>query len=107
MFDWIFDYFGVKAASLAAGAAGGGVRALLIRGDFYSSIVAVVTGIFAAAYLTTPIYAMLLRYTALPVEQALERSVSFLVGLTGLFLCEGVLLWAKRWASNPSLKNKA
>ena len=103
MFDWVFQYFGVKSAVVLGGAAGGGVRALLLRGDPYTSVTAIVVGALAAAYLTAPIYAIMLKYTSLPVDASMEHSMSFLIGLSGLFICEGVLLWAKKWSVKPSI----
>jgi hypothetical protein len=103
MFDYIAQFFGVKTTVILGGFAGGGVRALLINGDLKTSITAIIAGGLSAMYLTSSIYALVLKYTALPVDVTTENGVAFLTGLSGLFICEGVLIWAKKWSTAPSL----
>jgi len=101
--DPLQSILGVKATHLLAGMAGGTVRAFLAGGTVLSSTASVVVGSLTAAYMTTPIYFLATAYAPVPAEDSTEHAVGFLVGLTAMFLCEGVLRAAKGWSKNPTL----
>lgn len=94
---------GIKITHIAAGVAGGAVRALLMGGGWMAAFTAVLIGSLTAAYFTTPAYYLLSRYTSIPQEPSTEHAVGFLVGLTAMMICEGFLKYARGWSRNPTL----
>lgn len=96
-------FFGVKIAHIAAGLAGGTVRALLTRGSWGGAVTSVIVGSLTAAYMTQPVYEIATTYLPIAVTRSSEYATSYVVGVTGMFLAEGLITWARRWAKNPSL----
>lgn len=104
--DPLQGIIGIKLTHLLAGVAGGIVRALLAGGSWLAAISSVVVGSLTAGYLTAPIYAG--AKTWLPVighDVSSEHAISFLVGLTAMLICEGVLRAAHGWSKNPKMPN--
>lgn len=102
--DPLQGIIGIKFTHLLAGVAGGIVRALLAGGSWLAAISSVVVGSLTAGYLTAPIYAG--AKTWLPVighDVSSEHAISFLVGLTAMLICEGVLRAARGWSKNPKV----
>ncbi len=55
-------------------------------------------------YLTTPVYAAAKAYfPALEGDASFEHAIGFLVGLTAMLICEGVLRAARGWSRQPKL----
>jgi len=73
------------------------VRALLVRGGFINGCISVFIGGAAANYLAPPVA---LSPTLNPWMMT-EGTVGFLVGMTGMLICEGVILKARAWARDP------
>lgn len=95
---------GIKLTHLLAGVAGGIVRALLAGGSWVAAISSVVVGSLTAGYLTAPVYAGAKAW--FPVvghDVSSEHAISFLVGLTAMLICEGVLRAARGWSKNPKM----
>ncbi len=99
--------FGVKITHLVAGVAGGTVRYLLAGGGIMMAVTSVLVGSLTAGYLTTPVYFALIRYFPDWADPSAEHAAGFLVGLTGLLICEGVMRYAKRWTENPTFPPKS
>jgi uncharacterized membrane protein len=101
--DWLHAFLGIKASHLIAGIAGGIVRAFLTGSDLMTAVASVVVGSLTAGYLTSPIFTATAPYLPLPPDASTEHAVSFLVGLTAMLLCEGVLRATKTWSKNPKM----
>lgn len=102
--DPIQGFIGIKATHLLAGVAGGTVRAFLAGGGWIAAVSSVVIGSLTAGYLTTPIYSGVKAYfPGVHSDVSSEHAVSFLVGLTAMLICEGVLRAARGWSKNPKL----
>ena len=96
--------FSGKATHLVAGVAGGVVRALLSGGGWLAAISSVVIGSLTAGYLTPPVYAAAKAYFPLLAGDASsEHAIGFLVGLTAMLICEGVLRFIRAWSRNPTI----
>lgn len=105
--DPIQGFIGIKATHLLAGVAGGTVRAFLAGGGWLAAVSSVVIGSLTAGYLTTPIFAGVKAYfPGVHGDVSSEHAVSFLVGLTAMLICEGVLRAARGWSRNPKLPPK-
>lgn len=89
---------GIKLSHLIAGLAGGSVRYLLAGGSWFSAVASVVIGSLTAAYLTVPVYSLLMSYAPGSPSQPAEHATGFLVGLTAMVLCEGVMKRARAWS---------
>lgn len=103
MSDWFLTYLNIKLSYLLAGAAGGIVRAFLIGTSAYAAISSIIVGTLSATYLTSTasqIYGAVFRVN---VEPNLQHGVAFVVGLTAMLICEGLLRMACKWAKNPVL----
>lgn len=100
--DPLQGIIGVKLTHLLAGVAGGIVRALLAGGGWMAAMTSVIVGSLTAGYLTTPVYNA--AKTWIPTvghDVSSEHATSFLVGLTAMLLCEGVLRATRGWSKNP------
>ena len=86
---WLLSELGIKLQDIVAGFAGGIVNAFMFqRSDPWSVIGSVVVGSLTAAYLTDYV-ARFLGTTG--------QAVPFIVGLTGMALCQGIVSAAKSW----------
>lgn len=101
--DPLQSLLGIKLTHLLAGVAGGVVRAFLGGGDVTAAISAVVVGSLTAGYLTAPVYNGMLRYFPSTADPSTEHAVGFLVGLTAMLICEGVLRYVRSWSRNPTI----
>lgn len=103
--DPVQGLIGVKLTHLVAGVAGGVVRAFLSGGGgWLAAMSSVVVGSLTAGYLTTPVYTGARAYfPSLGNDVSSEHAIGFLVGLTAMLICEGVLRAARGWASNPRI----
>ena len=102
--DPVQALLGIKTTHLVAGVAGGAVRALLAGGGWLAAISSVVIGSLTAGYLTTPVYAAARAYfPTLTGGISTEHAIGFLVGLTAMLICEGVLRFIRGWSRNPKL----
>ena len=105
--DPVQAILGIKLTHLMAGIAGGVVRAFLAGGSWMAAISSVVIGSLTAGYLTTPVYAGAKAwFPMLSNDVSSEHAIGFLVGLTAMLICEGVLRAARGWAKNPKLPTK-
>lgn len=95
---------GIKITHLLAGIAGGTMRYILggTRG-WIEAFTSVLSGCIAAAYMTIPVYFAIVHYFPAFADPSTEHTAGFLVGLTGLLICEGIMNYAKRWKDNPTL----
>lgn len=101
--DPLQGLIGIKLTHLLAGVAGGVVRAFLAGGSWLAAVSSVVVGSLTAGYLTTPVYTGAKSwFPALGNDTSSEHAIGFLVGLTAMLICEGVLKTARVWARNPS-----
>lgn len=103
--DPLQGMLGIKLTHLLAGVAGGTVRAFLAGGGWLAAVSSVVIGSLTAGYLTTPVYGGLKSYfpSINSGDTSLEHAVGFLVGLTAMLICEGVLRTARGWSKNPTI----
>ena len=95
---------GIKIAHLIAGAVGGLVRSMTRPGGSITRhVTTAVVGTAVAGY-GTPIGAhMAARYlaTADISTASLEGMVGFVLGLTGMSVCEAVIRRARQWRDGP------
>lgn len=94
--------WGVKLSTLAAGAGGGIVRAILLRHGWVKSVLGVSVGVVFALQ-GTPIVAALVDghgYDYLPDAQV-DTIAASLLGMTGLTIAEVVLSRVKALGSKP------
>lgn len=89
---------GIKITHLVAGILGGAVRAFLIGGGWVQAFISVFVGGVTSSYFTDPLTHSAINYLMIP-----EGTVGFLVGLTSMLLCEGILKYAKGWSRNPTI----
>lgn len=102
--DPVQGFLGIKMTHLIAGVAGGIVRAFLAGGDWTAAVASVVVGSLTAGYLTTPVYAGAKAYfPSLGADMSSEHAIGFLVGLTAMLICEGVLRSARLWSKKPNI----
>ena len=102
--DPVQGLLGIKLTHLIAGIAGGVVRAFLAGGSCMEAVSAVIVGSLTAGYLTTPVYAAArAQFPSLANDPSSEHAIGFLVGLTAMLICEGVLRAARGWSRNPKL----
>lgn len=95
---------GIKVAHLVAGAAGGLARSLTRPGgSIVRHMTTAVVGTIVAGYGTPAATAVTARYLATPdlSVASLEGMVGFVLGLTGMSLCEALLRWARIWRDGP------
>lgn len=95
---------GFKLQHLIAGALGGLARSLTKPdGTMFRHITTAVVGTSVAGYGTpvTAFYAA--KWVASPEITAgsMEGMVGFLLGLTGMSICEAAIRWAKIWRDGP------
>lgn len=100
--DPLQTYLGFKTGHFVAGVAGGVVRALLVGGGWLSAITSVLVGSLTSSYLTPTVYA----YVQMFPFRTDEYATSFLLGLTAMLLCEGVMYRAKKWRSDPVIPGR-
>lgn len=104
MDNWAVEgVIGVKITHVVAGIAGGAVRAFITGGGVFPAISSVFIGCLTAAYLTGPLYRLTIHSTPLPAEQGTENAIGFLVGLSAMLICDGVLRGMRQWSKNPSI----
>lgn len=101
--DPLQTLIGIKMTHLLAGIAGGTVRAFLSGEGWLAAFSSVVVGSLTAGYLTAPVYAGSQKYFGIPPDPSTEHAIGFLVGLTAMLICEGVLKSAKLWSKKPTL----
>ena len=101
--DPLQAFIGIKSSHLVAGVAGGIVRAFLAGNDFGTAIASVVVGSLTAGYLTSPAYNAVTGYFPSTTDSSTEHAVGFLVGLTAMLICEGVLRYVRSWSRNPTI----
>ncbi len=102
------NVIGLQTSYVAAGLAGGGVRALLRpSGQRVKTMLTAVAGGPIAAYLTPGIIALGGHFGYWPADaetaQQLALSVGFSVGLAGMTVCETIINAVQRWSRNPTL----
>lgn len=95
-------FLGIKVTHLVAGVLGGAVRGFLVGGGWAEAFISVFVGGVTAAYFTTPLTQSPMNYWMIP-----EGTVGFLVGLTSMLLCEGILKYAKAWSRKPNFPGSA
>ena len=88
--------FGIKITHLIAGILGGTVRAFLVGGGWTAAFISVFVGGVTSAYFTAPLTVSPVNYWVFP-----EGTVGFLIGLTSMLICEGILKYAKAWSVTP------
>jgi pilus assembly protein TadC len=99
----LFTLLGVKLSHLAAGVAGGVVRAFLVGSGIYAAVSSVVTGALTAAYLTVPVTNAYTKATGISADMNFEHGVAFVVGLTAMLICEGLIAKVRTWSKKPNL----
>lgn len=101
-----WDFLGIKAPHLLAGALGGLVRVLSRPEEGITrKIFTTMVGAIVAGYATSPVTGIALNYlSAYHLDEAsIAGSVGFLLGLTGLSICEGIIRIAQRWRDRGEL----
>lgn len=101
--DPLQTLIGIKLTHLLAGVAGGTVRAFLSGEGWLAAFSSVVVGSLTAGYLTAPVYAGAQKYFAIPPDPSTEHAIGFLVGLTAMLICEGVLRAVRGWSRKPTI----
>ncbi|CVI61041.1 hypothetical protein CFBP4996_15310 [Agrobacterium leguminum] len=104
-FDDIINFlFALVGSPFAAGLAGGYVRAILLQeSNIIKTTVSTFTGGICAYYITPG----LLKYGDLSGMSSGEiGTISFVVGLVGIYAAEGLIRLAIRYANNPTIPSK-
>lgn len=104
--DPLQTLIGIKLTHLLAGVAGGTVRAFMSGEGWLAAFSSVVVGSLTAGYLTGPVYLAAQKYVAIPVDPSTEHAIGFLVGLTAMLICEGVLKSARIWSRRPTIPHE-
>jgi len=94
----IFDLLGIKPAVMAAGLAGGALRALSgKRYKLREMIASPVCGALAAAYLTAPTayYARVINLP-LPPDDTTTYATAFLIGVGAMWISDLLFAWVVR-----------
>lgn len=92
---------GVNPSHLFAGLAGAFVRAVMTRSN---SFIEAITGGFAGTACAVYLTPLVIKYLGIiPVDVALNNGIAFGIGLIGVYLTEGFIRIAQRWAANPKL----
>ena len=102
--DWLHSLIGIKAAHVVAGVLGGAVRGLISPAFPWSQrITSAVVGAAAAGY-GTPVMTAIARQwmdsSGYPASDV-EGVVGFLLGLSGMTVCDGVIKWIAKWWNEP------
>lgn len=71
-----------------------------------TAMASVIVGALTAGYLTTPVYKLLTANFPASTDPSTEHAVGFLVGLTAMLICEGVLRYVRQWSKNPKMPSK-
>lgn len=90
---------GLNEGTATAGLLGGTVRGLIIQGGWLNGIVSALVGAITANYMAPGIA---LSTTFNPWNMS-EATIGFLLGMTAMLFCEGVIKKAKDWAAHPTL----
>lgn len=96
--------FGIKIAHLLAGALGGLARSLMRPGgSIMRHVSTAIIGTLVAGYGTPLGVHLAARWVASPDIPAasLEGMVGFVLGLTGMSLCESAIRWVRLWRDGP------
>lgn len=94
-------YIGIEVSHIAAGLAGGIVRAVLRPGgSFLTCFSTTFVGVLSAAY-ATPLAKIYLGLTE--ADLAMTNALAFGIGLMGMSVAEGLIRFGKRWEANPTL----
>jgi len=101
MNDWFLTYLNIKLSYLLAGAAGGIVRAFLIGTSIYTACASIIIGTLTATYMTSTVSDIYGAIFRVAVEPNFQHGVAFVVGLTAMLICEGLLRMARKWSKNP------
>lgn len=101
--DPVQSFLGIKLTHLFAGVAGGTVRAFMSNEGWLAAFSSVVVGSLTAGYLTAPVYAGAQKYFSLPPDPSTEHAIGFLVGLTAMLICEGMLRSVRVWSRKLTL----
>lgn len=101
--DPLQTLIGIKLTHLLAGVAGGTVRAFMGSEGWLAAFSSVVVGSLTAGYLTGPVYMGAQKYVSIPPDPSTEHAIGFLVGLTAMLICEGVLRSVRLWSKTPKL----
>ena len=84
------EWLHVNESTAAAGLLGGTVRGLLIRGGLVNGMISAFVGCVTASYLAPE-----LALSSLNQWMFTEGTIGFLVGMTGMLICEGILKYVK------------
>lgn len=101
------DFLGVKFAHLLAGVAGGVVRAVILKSKFIDGFFSALTGSLTAAYLTDPTFAFVTFISPALHTDRMEYASSFIVGLTAMSICEGLMKKARAWSKKPTFPGES
>jgi hypothetical protein len=100
------EYFlGVKITHIAAGIAGGMVTGIMGGGGWRPAITSVVVGGLTAAYATSPVYFGVVRYFPAMNDPTTEHLSGFIVGLSGLIICEFIRANVKKRLERYAVKD--
>lgn len=93
------SYYGIKLAHVAAGAVGGFVSALLQpEAPILRRVTSALCGTVVAVYGTPVAAPIAARWLAGDFQPAsLEGATGFLLGLTGMSLCDAAIKWVRLW----------
>lgn len=105
--DFGGEFLGVKFAHLLAGVAGGVVRAVILKSRFIDGFFSALAGSLTAAYLTDPTFALVKLLSPALNTDRMEYASSFIVGLTAMSICEGLMKKARAWSKKPVLPGES
>lgn len=90
---------GLNESTATAGLLGGTVRGLIIQGGWVNGIVSALVGAITANYMASSI-AMSPTFN---VWNWNEGTIGFIVGMSAMLICEGILKCMRDWSQDPKL----
>lgn len=102
MADPLEALIGLKLTHGVGGILGALVRSLIKKDSMIAGFISITVGGICSLYGTTPAYLWMTTYIPSIAVPSTEHMMSFLIGVTGMTLCEGIMIKAKRWSDNPT-----
>lgn len=90
---------GLNESTATAGLLGGTVRGLIIQGGWINGIISALVGAITANYMASSIALS----PTFNVWNWSEGTIGFIVGMSGMLICEGILKWMRDWSQSQKL----
>ena len=98
IFDILQALIGIKFSTLIAGLLGTITKLFLTGGNWKETFIAVFIGLVSVLYFVHPLVVSNWNVMNIP-----EGTMGYLVGMTAMSICTGIIRTAKMWSQNPSV----